>query len=187
VRFFTLQVAATRFVFGGMLIAAAITLSGCNRDAADRVRDQSPTPTQIKSADKTPAKQETETYSIYANSAEEAVGDKVVSLVNSVSLDFPDSLGRSMVIKAQGLAPGGAASAALLPMDEEEPDTSVRKFKFVAVPGSRDEDSAQSVYVRLFIDDVPREVRTIQIVAEQNVLSVAVARPVENVAGPGSP
>jgi hypothetical protein len=63
-----------------------------------------------------------------------------------------------------------------LPVEDEVANERVRRFRFVATPTGADGAGEQAIYIRLRVD-LPRSVKKIEIVAEQNTASLTVVRP----------
>jgi len=67
----------------------------------------------------------------------------------------------------------------LVPVEAEEPQGTIKNFKFVATPPDNpNRTPAQAVYVQLLVDDIPPNLETIRVASATNTLSSDCRRPV---------
>jgi hypothetical protein len=160
-------------------VVAALFLLGCDRNAVSTSKVEAPVSVSVpQPAPIVPSRAlSPEAYdrSIFVESRIPTNSQRAVSNVNSVSLDLFGNGSDAVMIRAAGMVAGNWTGPALIPIEEGTNDL-VSRFRFVATPNELGGSEQQAVYVRLRVD-LPRSVKKIEIVAEQNTASVTVVRP----------
>jgi hypothetical protein len=159
-------------------LAGVIIIAGCERGPSQNAKDAPPAAAPPVPPVVIVAKPEAYSNSVYADSVIATAVETEVSLISSVSLDFLDERGASAMIRAAGMASHGSTRAALTPIEDETPDASVKKFKFVAFASTGAHKEEEAIYVRLMVE-LPRSVKRIEVVGVQNTTSVDIVRPDE--------
>jgi hypothetical protein len=171
--------------FTAWVAATAALVTGCDSGTQSQTQSDASPPEAPAATVETIIAQDTSSPGVYSASNGPSAAHQSIASVNSVMLGFPAGNARGLIIRASGVVPDGWNNPALIAVEDKEPLSTVKTYRFVAEAESKAGNiPSQPVYVELLVDDFPSDVTTVRIESATNALSAVVVRPT-TIAGNG--